>query len=36
MLQILLAATFTALSAYKDAHPVTLTILGAMNTVLVG
>lgn len=36
MLQILLAATFTALSAYKDAHPVTLTVLGAMNTVLAG
>ena len=36
MLQILLAATFTALSAYKNAHPVTLTVLGAMNTVLAG
>ncbi|KAJ9605867.1 hypothetical protein H2200_009716 [Cladophialophora chaetospira] len=36
MLQILLAATFTALSAYKDAHPQTLTALGAVNTVLAG
>lgn len=36
MLQILLAATFTALSAYKDSNPVTLTVLGAMNTVLAG
>lgn len=36
MLQILLAATFTALSAYKNSHPVTLTVLGAMNTVLAG
>lgn len=36
MLQILLAATFTALSAYKDTHPVSLTVLGAINTVLAG
>lgn len=36
MLQILLAATFTALSAYKDSNPVTLTVLGAVNTVLAG
>lgn len=36
MLQILLAATFTALSAYKDSNRVTLTVLGAMNTVLAG
>jgi hypothetical protein len=36
MFQILLAATFTALSAYKETHPVTLTVLGAVNTVLAG
>lgn len=36
MVQILLAATFTALSAYKETHPVTLTVLGAINTVLAG
>ena len=36
MLQILLAATFTALSAYKDSNPVTLTVLGACNTVVAG
>ena len=36
MLQILLAATFTALSAYKDSHPVTLTVLGALNTIIAG
>ena len=36
MLQILLAATFTGLSAFKDASPVTLTVLGAINTVLAG
>jgi hypothetical protein len=36
MLQILLAATFTALSAYKDSSPVTLTVLGALNTVIAG
>lgn len=36
LLQILLAATFTALSAYKDTAPVTLTVLGALNTVLAG
>lgn len=34
--QILLAATFTSLSAYKDAKPVALTVLGALNTVLAG
>lgn len=36
ILQILLAATFTSLSAYKDAKPVALTVLGALNTVLAG
>lgn len=36
MLQILLAATFTALSAYKEAHPDVLTVLGALNTVVAG
>ena len=36
MLQILLAATFTALSAYKKTAPVVLTVLGAINTVLAG
>ena len=36
MLQIILAATFTAMSAYKDTHPVTLTVLGAVNTVVAG
>lgn len=36
MLQILLAATFTALSSYKSTHPVTLTVLGAVNTVFAG
>jgi hypothetical protein len=36
MLQIILAATFTALSAYKNTHPVVLTALGAVNTVLAG
>ncbi|EME77547.1 uncharacterized protein MYCFIDRAFT_84385 [Pseudocercospora fijiensis CIRAD86] len=36
MLQILLAATFTALSAYKDSNAVTLTVLGALNTVVAG
>ncbi|KIX96767.1 uncharacterized protein Z520_07487 [Fonsecaea multimorphosa CBS 102226] len=36
MFQILLAATFTALSAYKDSRRVTLTVLGALNTVLAG
>lgn len=34
--QILLAATFTALSAYKGAHPDVLTVLGALNTVVAG
>ena len=36
MLQILLAATFTALSGYKNSSPVTLTVLGALNTVIAG
>jgi hypothetical protein len=36
MLQILLAAIFTAMSAYKNAHPVTLTVLGAATTVVAG
>lgn len=36
MFQIILAATFTALSAYKDSSRVTLTVLGALNTVLAG
>lgn len=36
MVQILLAATFTAMSAYKDSHRVTLTVLGALNTVVAG
>lgn len=36
MLQILLAATFTAMSSYKDSNRVTLTVLGALNTVLAG
>jgi hypothetical protein len=36
LLQILLAATFTAMSAYKEAARVTLTVLGAINTVLAG
>lgn len=36
LLQILLAATFTGLSAYKDSNRVTLTVLGAWNTVLAG
>jgi hypothetical protein len=36
MCQILLAATFTALSAYKATHPVTLTVLGAVSTVFAG
>lgn len=36
MFQIILAATFTALSAYKDSSRVALTILGALNTVLAG
>lgn len=36
MVQILLAATITALSAYKKAHVVTLTVLGAANTVIAG
>lgn len=36
MLQILLAATFTALSAYQDSSRVILTVLGALNTVLAG
>lgn len=36
LLQILLASAFTAMSAYKDTRPVTLTVLGAINTVLAG
>lgn len=36
LIQILLAATFTALSAYKETAAVTLTVLGAVNTVLAG
>jgi hypothetical protein len=36
LLQIMLAATFTGLSAYKEANAVTLTILGAFNTVVAG
>ena len=36
LLQIILAATFTGLSAYKDTDRVTLTVLGALNTVLAG
>lgn len=36
LLQILLAATFTALSAYKNTQAATLTALGAVNTVLAG
>lgn len=36
MLQITLAAAFTALSAYKDTSAIVLTILGAVNTVVAG
>jgi hypothetical protein len=36
LLQIMLAAAFTGLSAYKEANAVTLTILGAVNTVVAG
>lgn len=36
LLQIMLAAAFTGLSAYKEANAVTLTILGAFNTVVAG
>jgi hypothetical protein len=36
MLQIILAATFTALSSYKETRPTVLTVLGAMNTILAG
>jgi uncharacterized membrane protein len=36
LLQILLAATFTALSAYQRASNVALTVLGALNTVIAG
>ena len=36
LLQIILAATFTGLSAYKETKPVTLTVLGAVNTILAG
>jgi hypothetical protein len=36
LLQTMLAAAFTGLSAYEEASPVTLTILGAFNTVVAG
>jgi hypothetical protein len=36
MLQIILAAAFTALSAYKRTSPIVLTVLGAVNTVVAG
>jgi hypothetical protein len=36
LLQIMLAAAFTGLSAYKEANAETLTILGAFNTVVAG
>jgi len=36
LLQIMLAAAFTGLSAYKDTNTVTLTVLGAFNTVVAG
>ena len=36
LLQIMLAAAFTGLSAYKEASAVTLTVLGAINTVVAG
>lgn len=36
LLQIMLAAAFTGLSAYKEANAVTLTVLGAINTVVAG
>ena len=36
LLQIMLAAAFTGLSAYKEANAVALTILGAFNTVVAG
>jgi hypothetical protein len=36
LIQIMLAAAFTGLSAYKEANAVTLTILGAFNTVVAG
>jgi hypothetical protein len=36
LLQIILAAAFTGLSAYKDTNTVTLTVLGAFNTVVAG
>jgi len=36
LLQIILAAAFTALSAYKGTDRVILTVLGAVNTVLAG
>jgi hypothetical protein len=36
LLQIMLAAAFTGLSAYKEANAVTLTVLGAVNTVVAG
>jgi hypothetical protein len=34
--QIILAAAFTALSAYKRTSPIVLTVLGAVNTVVAG
>ena len=36
LLQIMLAAAFTGLSAYKEANAVTLTVLGAVNPVVAG
>jgi hypothetical protein len=36
LIQIIIAATFTALSAYQKASVVTLTALGATNTVIAG
>lgn len=36
LLQILLAATFTALSAYQHSSTIALTTLGAINTVVAG
>lgn len=36
MVQILIAATFTGLSAYKKNYAIILTVLGAVNTVLAG
>lgn len=36
ILQIFLAATFTAVSAYKESNPITCIVLGAFNTVVAG